>query len=287
MKTYQSFCEETSKELFDAIGDKDSLLNWHKGWSGAGSSQLPIGANGPYHGANLFRLLLAQAKNGLQSNVWLTFNQIKRQGGQVKKGAKGQRVIFWAQKNSGGKLKETEEMEGRSDGAQKDAPIFKVYPVFNLEQTDLERPLEENKVFQQGEVSFLLGRLGVEVSHFGNKAFYDGLNDVIVLPRPSLFSSKEDYYATLLHELVHWTGNKGRVPRGCFDNYCKDKKAKAQEELVAEIGSVFLSAHFGLKAGLENHASYVQSWKTLLNEKSVMAATNLAARAFKWLVEKP
>jgi len=38
--------------------------------------------------------------------------------------------------------------------------------------------------------------------------------------------------------------------------------------------------HFGLKSELENHASYVQSWKQSLTEKDVLQAAQL----FEWLI---
>ncbi|MFO9082727.1 zincin-like metallopeptidase domain-containing protein [Legionella pneumophila serogroup 1] len=63
------------------------------------------------------------------------------------------------------------------------------------------------------------------------------------------------------------------------------EKGRAEEELVAEFGAFFLCAFFKIKSDIENHASYVNSWKTLLNEKEIMRATNMAAKAFHYLVE--
>lgn len=89
----------------------------------------------------------------------------------------------------------------------------------------------------------------------------------------------------MLHELVHWSGAKNRVPRPCFDNYDSDNKARAEEELIAEMGSVFLCAHFGVKGELENHASYINHWKQDLNEQQIMSAVNKAAKAFEWIIK--
>ena len=43
--------------------------------------------------------------------------------------------------------------------------------------------------------------------------------------------------------------------------------------------------HFGLQAGVEHHASYVQSWKTLLSEKEIVTAVAKATKAFEWILE--
>jgi antirestriction protein ArdC len=280
MKTYSDFCSQLTQQLFSIIDTKGSLLAWQKGWEGAGNSQLPTSANGLYHGANLFSLLHHQLEKGLQSNEWLTFNQIKQKGGSVKKGAKSKTVFFW-KLNS---LTEDGKTESKEITEEKHRPLFKTYCVFNLEQSTLEFQRSTSPVFEEKHIDLLVARLGVTLSHFGGSAYYASAEDVIVLPQPNRFSSKEHYYATLLHELIHWTAADHRVPRQCFAEYASNDKARAQEELIAEIGSVFLAIHFGLKAELENHDSYVNSWKTLLSEKEVMSAAHKAAKAFEWII---
>lgn len=278
MKTYQDFCNTITQQIFDIIDQQGSLLTWQKSWTSHGCQQLPIGAQGLYRGANLLSLLCAQWEIGFPSNQWLTFNQINKQGGCVKKGAKSQTVFFW-------KIKEIQK-EQNGEKITKKVPIFKIYYVFNLEQTTLKPTIHPAPEFQVSTIDALINKLGVTVSHFGNHAHYNGTDDAIVLPNPHCFTVKENYYATLLHELVHWTANKNRVPRQCFNEYHHNIKARAEEELIAEIGSVLLAAHYGLKGELENHASYVQSWKKYLNEKQVMSATHKAAKAFEWLINQ-
>ncbi len=75
------------------------------------------------------------------------------------------------------------------------------------------------------------------------------------------FNSQANYYATALHELTHWTGHPDRLNR----DWSSDMKSEAyaREELVAEIGSMFVSAETGIpqaKEHLDNHAAYVESW---------------------------
>ena len=80
----------------------------------------------------------------------------------------------------------------------------------------------------------------------------------------------------MLHELIHWTGPE--VDR--------DKSEYAFEELVAELGSVFLCEHFQIGYKLEHHASYLKSWLSALKDdpKYIYKAARLAEQAADYLV---
>ena len=288
MSNYQSFCEKITAQIFSLIDQHGSLLSWQQDWKNNFSNSLPVGSAGLYHGANLFMLLCVQYKGGFCHNKWLTFNQVKKQGGSVKKGAKSEAVFFWQFED---KQEQQDDNETNNTSKEiKHAPLIKWYRVFNLEQTTLDPAEHAITHHETGDgierIKTLISRLGISISHFGSNAYYSADHDTIILPNPSTFNSVENYCITLLHELVHATAGKGRIERECFNKYKKDKQARAQEELIAEIGSVFLAAHYGLKGSLENHASYVQSWKKDLNEKQVMSAANKAAKIFEWLIEK-
>lgn len=54
---------------------------------------------------------------------------------------------------------------------------------------------------------------GAVICHGGNRAFYRPSDDIIQLPPSASFSKPEDYYATALHELCHWTGHPHRLNR--------------------------------------------------------------------------
>ena len=67
-------------------------------------------------------------------------------------------------------------------------------------------------------------------------------------------------------------------------NY-SDIVARSEEELVAEIGAFFLCSFFNINSDIENHASYVNSWKQHLKPVDIMKATNNAAKAFHFLLD--
>ena len=104
------------------------------------------------------------------------------------------------------------------------------------------------------------------------------------MPKHKFFNSSDDYDSTLLHELVHWSGIEARLNRTCASDYLKSDAAHAEEELVAEIGLVFLASYFGISGDLVNHASYVASWKQYLDARAVGRAMSQASKAFNWLI---
>mgnify|MGYP001766227047 CR=1 FL=1 len=88
---------------------------------------------------------------------------------------------------------------------------------------------------------------------------------------------------TALHELTHWSGHPSRCDRALTGR--QHIEAYAFEELVAEMGSAFLSSHCGLPGQL-HHASYIQSWlQALRNDKRlVFSAASLAQKAVDFLL---
>ncbi len=105
------------------------------------------------------------------------------------------------------------------------------------------------------------------------------------MPLFESFVSREAYYATLAHELTHWTKHKSRLDRD-FGRKTWGDEGYAKEELVAELGAAFLCADFGLtpEPGTD-HAAYIQSWlKVLKNDKrAIFSAAAHAQKAADFL----
>ncbi len=76
------------------------------------------------------------------------------------------------------------------------------------------------------------------------------------LPERHLFSDAANFYATGLHELVHWSGGKKRLNREMKGKF--GSADYAEEELVAELGSAFLMADLGIEGEVQ-HGSYIAS----------------------------
>ena len=100
------------------------------------------------------------------------------------------------------------------------------------------------------------------------------------MPRIETFISSNAYYATLLHELTHWTGHKSRLDRLTHARFGSTDYAK--EELVAELGAAFQCQLLGVTSEpMENHAKYLNSWIKVLKEdkKAIFKASALAQKA--------
>ncbi len=94
---------------------------WRKPWRTLPSVNLIT--KKPYRGINVFLLAL----QGYGSQFWLTFNQAKQLGGNVRKGEHGTKIVFW-------KFYETEATDGEIE--ERKFAFLRYFTVFNLEQTE-------------------------------------------------------------------------------------------------------------------------------------------------------
>ena len=177
--------------------------------------------------------------------------------------------------------------------------ILKGFPLFNVEQCDglstgpAEAPscsqeqLMEPNVYLAQAVDALLAIHSVEVRFGGNDAFYDCHSDFIGMPERAAHLPGDAYYSTLFHELTHWTGHKSRLARPGITAEETPSEVYAFEELIAEIGSAFLCAEYGIRNHLR-HEGLVLRWIRELGEdpKAIFEASSLAWKARCYLLGK-
>lgn len=99
------------------------------------------GATGKaYKGGNVLALWEVAAEEGFSSNVWLTFNQARELGGNVRKGSSGVQCRYYGAKNAQGQESgdEGSKAEGEGDASSNGRTSFRGRPfyVFNLNQID-------------------------------------------------------------------------------------------------------------------------------------------------------
>jgi antirestriction protein ArdC len=100
------------------------------------------------------------------------------------------------------------------------------------------------------------------------------------------FKEPEAFYATLAHEMTHWTKHPKRLDRE-FGRKRFGDEGYAMEELVAELGAAFVCADLQLTpAPREEHASYIASWLKALKDdrRAIFSAAAHAQRASDYLV---
>lgn len=270
-------------DLYQVVTDRiitqieAGVLPWVRPWSshGVGSgSSTPINAvsRKAYRGINTMLLWKPPGSTGEQ---WMTYKQGQEIGAQVRKGEHGSIIVFY-------KPWKVED-KNNPDGASKTIPVLRSYTVFHTSQFDnlpkcLEpKPIERLPEIERIERADNLLRQA-NITHGGDRAYYSILGDAITLPQPAQFKSREDYYATALHELTHWTGHRARLDREYGKRF--GDGAYAREELVAEMGAAFLCSHCGI-AGKLQHANYLASWLAILkaDKRAIMVAAGAAQKA--------
>ena len=232
-----------------------------------------------YTGMNIMLLWCSAAKHGFRDPRWLTYHQATEQGAQVRKGETGTTGIFY------------KTLEKENDAGELERiPMLKTFTVFNIEQTDglnLDDEISPQPVTgfdPLPDVEALFQRTGAKINERGQQAFYQPSTDEIWLPERHLFADAANFYATGLHELVHWTGAKSRLDREKGGKF--GSEGYAFEELIAELGCAFLMADLGV-SGEVQHESYIASWlKSLKDDKRyIFQAASGASKAHRFLME--
>lgn len=219
------------------------------------------------------------SEQGFNDSRWMTYKQAQAEGGQVRKGEHGTTAIFYA----------TLEKESE-DGEIVQIPMLKTFTVFNVQQID-GLPLTTETISPDAtfdplpEAENLIRKSGANIIEKGQNAFFQPSTDEVWLPERHLFSDAANFYATGLHELVHWSGGKKRLNREMKGKF--GSADYAEEELVAELGSAFLMADLGI-VGEVQHESYIASWlQALKNDKRyVFKAFIAASKAHSYLMDK-
>jgi len=237
---------------------------WLKPWSAAAAASQavrPLRANGqPYRGINVLMLWGAAADHGYACPVWMTFKQALELGGCVRKGEHGSLVVYAST------FTRTETDDKTGEEAERDIPFLKGYTVFNAEQIDglPERFRAPAPALPAGperieQAEAFAAATGAVIRHGGNRAFYSPSGDFVQMPPFQAFRDAESYYGVLAHELTHWTGHQSRLARAFGKRF--GDKAYAFEELIAELGSAFLSADLALTPEPRtDHADYLANW---------------------------
>jgi len=278
-----------NSQIYAAITEKiianlETAGSWMKLWQ----VPSPVSMNGhSYRGIN--RLVLSS--DPYSSRVYGTFQQIRANGGQVRKGEKSTIVVFW--KNS------IEQDE--ATGETKKLFLLKFYHVFNSEQADFdERGLTKiaelqnlvtekvNSDHMEAEAIIEGFENGPDI-HYSDKddrVYYAPMADLISIPDKKYFSNSSAFFRTLFHEYGHASGHPKRLNR--FDGMSNSfgDIPYSKEELVAELCSSFLAGIAHLDLDIRNSAAYIKGWASALrdNQNWIMWAAARAEKAADYIL---
>lgn len=293
---YEEVIMNLQAEITQAIIEQleTGVKPWTCPWvreRGAGAWPYNHATSRRYQGLNVLLLWLAADQQQFSSAGWLTLCQANRLGGRVRKGATSTVAVFYKPYDkilNPGDPGYPAEGDGRP--VTDTVRVLRPFRVFNLDQVDgLEPetaavvPLAEFSPIERAET--LLAASGAVIRERGDRAMYlGGERDAIDLPERRRFRSAEDFYATALHELVHWSGHPGRLDR--HDPNDDVQAAYAFEELVAELGSAYLCATLGVTGTLSEHADYIGLWLERLrrDRRAIFRAAALAGQAHDYLM---
>lgn len=287
---YQKITDRIVVEL------EQGVRPWMKPWSagnGEGRIMRPLRANGiPYQGINVLMLWTEAVAKGYASPIWMTFKQALALNANVRKGEHGSLVVY------ADRITRTETDSETGEDTEREIPFMKGYTVFNTEQIEglpahyYPQPMPRTETVRRIErAESFFATTGANVVHGGSRACYVPSTDHVHMPCIDFFRDAESYYATLAHEVTHWTRHETRLNRD-FGRKRFGDEGYAMEELVAELGSAFLSADLELTPEVrEDHASYIASWIKVLKDdkRAVFTAASHAQRAADFLhgLQKP
>ncbi len=267
------------------------IPTWLKPWSAehlAGKITRPLRANGVlYKGVNVFMLWAESVARGFVCPIWMTYRQARELGGQVRKGETGSLVVY------ADKMIRT-ETDAQGAESERAIPFLKGYSVFNCEQIDgLPDRFQAtaprlDPAARIAHAEQFLSASGADIRHGGTQAYYAIHPDYVQMPLFEAFRDAVSYYATLSHELTHWTRHPSRLDRD-FGRKRYGDEGYAREELVAELGAAFLCADLHLTPQPRpDHAAYIASWLDVLrhDKRFIFTAASHAQRAVDFLHER-
>ena len=269
-KIYESVTQSIIEQL------EKGATPWIKPWKADSTADKNLISQKPYQGVNRLILGLSSMVKGYDTPVWASFKQFESLGANVRKDEKGTAIVWFSPITK--ENKETGEVESFN--------ALKTYYVFNVAQCDgieitkstpVDKPFNPIDAAEQRIV-----KTGAVISHGGDSAFFAPSVDRIQMPHKSAFDNESSYYATVFHELTHWTGAKHRLDR-TFGKRFGDP-AYAFEELVAEMGAAFLCQDYRIQGELR-HAGYIQNWLKAMRDdsKAIFKAAALAQKSADYL----
>jgi antirestriction protein ArdC len=259
---------------------------WVKPWSATAGKNMPCNAvtNRPYSGCNVVLLWIAR-NEGWATPRFLTFNQAKEAGGNVRKGEHGTKVYFV-------KNLIVKDREATAEDDTKLIPMMREFTVFNVAQCEnlpesviSGKPMRTRNPDTRDQLADeFIAATGADFREGHGEAFFSPSTDFISMPAFPAFKGADHFYCVAFHELSHWTGHKSRLDRDLKNRF--GSKNYAAEELIAEMAAAFLCAEFGFDGDVR-HAGYIQSWIGLLKDdkRAFFTACSKAQSAANYLRE--
>jgi antirestriction protein ArdC len=286
---------QVTEKIVQMLSEGD-VERWTKPWRQFGAPRNLLTGRRYSGPVNLLLLQLSMMKSDFQYPAWATYLQIQEAGGHVLSGQKATTIVFWKPLDNENQAP-AEQTEISKDNltepaGRKPGFVLQQFSVFNLDQTNLDAKetlqrlgMELRPLTTDAEVEAFISKMGAHIIHRGDSAHYDRRDDKIVMPLREAFQSIQDYYSTVMHELVHWTGHANRLNRNLDGHFGSENYAR--EEIIAELGSLYLCSELGI-AGKLQHKEYLHSWLSILKKdcREIFRLSGKAQEAAEWLLNQ-
>lgn len=257
---------DTKQKIVDMVLKKmeeTKQTPWDSGFIACREEPVNLATGKAYRGVNSFTLKAF----GRGANEYVTFKQAVKLGGKVRKGEHGLPVIWYTMWNK------TQKRPANADDDETDeiipymrsATVFEVSQCDGLESKRLSEPRGNVRQNDRIDKWFDTFRTATKltVEHTLQNASYSPTLHTISIRNIDEYNTDDTYYQTLMHEAVHSTGK--HMGRSEFKKW--GDHAYSEEEVVAEMGSLFLCDHFGIiKSQIDNSSVYINHWSQKLRE---------------------
>lgn len=224
-----------------------------------------------YKGGNHLRLTMCQLERGYRDNRWLTFNQAKAKGWQVKRGAQSVLCEKWITTKEERYL---DEVSGqyRTRTVELDRPCCSFFRVFNAEDIEGIPPRENQPTETRESISELSDLLyssaecPVYYDENVSDSYYSRVSNCVYLSAERCNRSAENEFDDLSLNIIRSTAHQDRLNRKSGDIGSVDW---AKEELRAELGAYFLKCDLGADVSsrqYNGHTNRLENWVAALDE---------------------
>ena len=286
---FSEFANEVTSQIIKEL-EKGNVV-WKQPWKNLGRCKNLL-TKSSYSGFNQFYLNWKMEQRGFKTPYFMTFQQARSIGANVKKGAKSIQIVYWKAFS-----KENKDEVQVINKVRLHPFVHFVFNIDEIENIDSEylafNDSEEQPIYTIDNCEQMILNLNnlPEIRNGGDKAYYSPSADLVQVPHINQFSCSEKYYSTLFHEIIHSTGHKSRLDR-FSDSILPVKFGSidySKEELIAEIGATFLNAQCGIKEQVfEASVAYIKNWMKVLKDdpKLIITASSHAQKAYTYLIDK-
>ena len=289
--------ERTTQRLIELL--KTGTVPWKQAWHSRTGPPKNGVSKKPYRGLNVFILSVT----AYTSPWWFSPRQANELGMYIRKGEKVSWISFWMRYVPKQKDPDDDPIDSLFEEPEDDRVrlVSRFYRVVNLAQLagdgvqafrekhpEDTPPLRPHNPTAACEAVLTNMPDPPEIRFGLYNPSYNFRDDVISMPKPETFTSAEEYYGTLYHELCHSVGHPRRLNRrGADTSVPFGTPAYSREELVAEMGAALLCAETGIDTPtIANQAAYLKGWANALSDdpKAVFTAAAQAQKTADFIL---